>query len=154
VRKIKVKQKVYSVFARVIFILGVVLFDIYMICGSLDKSMFMIIVEICITFCIVKSIIDMRNELYSLELSDEEVNLKFYLGKKMFQISDIGKVYCIAKHKISYHERYGLVRAIGIVIGDKIYVVSELYDDFDLLEEHCRSNFLVQDVNKDDDIVV
>ena len=149
-----IKQKRQVLFGKVIFILYVILLDLFLIRNCFGKSLYIIFGTAFLVLLTVKGVVDTLNEIYSFAINDAELSVRFYCGKKTFPASDIEKVYAISTHNISFNKRYGFVRAIGLVIDKKIYFASELYRDFYSFEKYMRENYNVVDVEEDKDISI
>ncbi|SCY48045.1 hypothetical protein SAMN02910451_02772 [Butyrivibrio hungatei] len=149
-----IKQKKQVIFGKVIFILCVILFDLFLIRNCFGKSLYILFGTVFLVLLTVKGVVEILNEIYSFKVSDTELSMRLYCGEKTFPLSDVERVYAISAHNVSFNKRYGFVRAIGIVINKKIYFASELYRDFDSFEKYMRENYNVVDVEEDKDISI
>ena len=153
-QKISIKQKRYVLIEKMALMIAALVFDVFLIINIQHKSMYFIFGAILIIICSVKYIFDMRKEIYRLTMDDYKLVIRFYYSQKEFKVSDIKRVYSISEHNISFNQRYGVVKAIALVINDKSYIISELYEDYNLFDAYICSKFEIHKIKKDIDIIL
>lgn len=132
----------------------VLLFDWFLLRNIKNRSIFILLGILFILMISVKYIVGLKDEIYSLSLNEAELIIRFYFKSKCFATSDIEKIYRVSEHNISFNRRYGVVKAMIIIIKGKSYIVTEQYQDYDLFENYVCSKFEVCDINNDNDISI
>ena len=130
VEKTVIKQKNRIFRSKIIMLVIVILFDVFLLLNFLYQSIYVRLGIIFLLLISVMYFLNIKNEIYSLSVDDSELRIRFYFKKKIYPVSAIEKVYRIAEHNISFNRRYGVVKAISIIANGQRYTVSEEYTDF------------------------
>ena len=141
VEKTVIKQKNRIFRSKIIMLVIVILFDVFLLLNFLYQSIYVRLGIIFLLLISVMYFLNIKNEIYSLSVDDSELSIRFYFKKKIYPVSAIEKVYRIAEHNISFNRRYGVVKAISIIVNGQRYTVSEEYTDYSLFEKYMCSNF-------------